>query len=191
MHRWLINHVHTPLLMLAYVLLAVLFAYATLLLVRRFFPSLARGEENEIAVLSVEIVGAVYGILLGFIIVSLWEGFDAADENVGREATALSQIVRSAQAFDPVARDEVTRAVGAYTHAVVDEEWDLLREGKASTLAANDISALYAVLQSYEPKTEAQKTFYTASVERLNDALWPAAPGSARRRGASVVPSAS
>lgn len=171
MHRWLLNHVHTSLLMFLYVLLAVLFAYGLLLLMRRLVPSIARGEQNEIAVLSVEIIGAVYGILLGFIIVSLWEGFDAADENVGREATALSQIVRSAQAFDPVARDEVNRAVGAYVHAVVDDEWELLREGKASPRAAEDISNIYTALQRYEPKTETQKTFYTASVEKLDDAL--------------------
>ena len=171
MHRWLLNHVHTSLLMSLYVLVAILFAYAMLRLVRRLIPSIARGEQNEIAVLSVEIIGAVYGILLGFIIVSLWEGFNAADENVGREATALSQIVRSAQAFDPAARDEVTRAVGEYAHAVVDDEWVLLRDGKASARAAEDISNLYTVLQRYEPKTETQKTFYAASVERLNDAL--------------------
>lgn len=171
MHRWLLNHVHTSLLMFLYVLVAVLLAYAMLRAVRRLFPSLAGGEQNEIAVLSVEIIGAVYGILLGFVIVSLWEGFDAADGNVGREATALSQIVRSAQAFDPVARDEVTRAVGEYAHAVVYDEWPLLREGKASERAAEDISNLYTVLQRYEPKTETQKTFYVASVERLNEAL--------------------
>lgn len=171
MHRWLLNHVHTSLLMFLYVLAAVLFAYAMLRLVRRLIPSLAGGEQNEIAVLSVEIIGAVYGILLGFVIVSLWEGFDAADENVGREATALSQIVRSAQAFDPVARDEVTRAAGEYAHAVVDEEWALLRDGKTSGRAAEAINNLYTVLQRYEPKTETQKTFYSASVERLNDAL--------------------
>lgn len=171
MHRWLLNHIHTSLLMFLYVLVAVLFAYAMLRAVRRFIPSLAGGEQNEIAVLSVEIIGAVYGILLGFVIVSLWEGFDAADGNVGREATALSQIVRSAQAFDPVARDEVTRAVGEYAHAVVYDEWPLLREGKASERAAEDISNLYTVLQRYEPKTETQKTFYVASVERLNEAL--------------------
>ncbi len=171
MHRWLLNHVHTSLLMFLYVLGAVLFAYVVLRLVRRFIPSLAGGEQNEIAVLSVEIIGAVYGILLGFVIVALWEGFNAADENVGAEATALSGIVRSAQAFDPAARDETTLAVGEYAHAVVDEEWGLLREGRTSARAAGDISNLYTVLQSYEPKTEAQKTFYASSVDRLNEAL--------------------
>ncbi len=171
MHRWLLNHVHTSLLMFLYVSAAVLFAYVMLRLVRRFLPSLASGDQDGIAVLSVEIAGAVYGILLGFVIVSLWEGFNAADENVGREATALFQVVRSAQAFDPAARDEVTRAVGEYVHAVVDDEWGLLREGKTSERASEGISNVYSVLQRYEPETETQKTFYAASVEHLDEAL--------------------
>ena len=171
MHRWLLNHVHTSLLMFLYVFVAILVAYVMLRLVRRFLPSLASGEQDGIAVLSVEIIGAVYGILLGFVIVSLWEGFNAADENVGREATALSQIVRSAQAFDPAARDEVNRAVGEYAHAVVDDEWGLLRDGKTSERASQGISNVYSALQRYEPKTETQKTFYAASVEHLDEAL--------------------
>ena len=65
----------------------------------------------------------------------------------------------------------MTRAVGEYAHAVVDDEWELLREGKTSERASEGITNLYGALQRYEPKTEAQKTFYMTSVERLDDAL--------------------
>ena len=155
--------------MALFVLLAVLFAYTILWSVRRFFPALADGGHNEITMLSVEMVGAIYAILLGFVIVFLWQGVNDARDNVGSEATALSQLTRDALAFPPEARADVTRAIGGYAHAVVDDEWAQQRKGHTDLRGFEAMNELHAALRRYEPKTETQKAFYTASVGHFND----------------------
>ena len=159
MNRWLLTHLPTWGIMLLMVIGAVLLALVMLRLVRRFLSDWSAGEQNEVATLSVEIIGAVYGFILAFIIVALWEGFSAADDNVAREATALSQVVRSAAAFPPEPRLRVVRVVGEYVHLVTDEEWALMREGESSDRAGAALGAVYSALQQYEPITETQKVF--------------------------------
>ncbi len=171
MNRWLLNHFETYALMFVFIAASMLFAYGVLRLTRRFFPALTENEQNEITLLSINIIGAVYGILLGFVIVALWSGYNAASDNVGREASALSSIVRAAQVFPPEYRDEVTKAVGQYDRAVVDDEWPLLREGQTSPKADQAMNQLFVALEHVDPKTEAQKQFFAAAVDRLNDAL--------------------
>ena len=45
------------------------------------------------------------------------------------------------------------------------------REGKNSPRAATAVDGIYAALQSYEPRTETQRAFYTGAVARLDDML--------------------
>ncbi len=101
----------------------------------------------------------------------MWEGYNAADDNVAREATALSQVVRSADAFPPEPRLRVVRAVGEYVHLVTDEEWALMREGESRDRAGAALGAVYSALQQYEPITETQKVFYQHAVTSVNEAL--------------------
>lgn len=171
MNRWLLNHLPTWGIMTLFVIGAMVFAYLAFRLVRRYFPDLGEGEQNEVATLSVEIIGAVYGIILGFVIVALWEGFNRADDNVSAEATSMSQIVRSALVFSPEAKKDVTASVGEYVHAVTDDEWDRMRDGRSSVRAADAIQSIYVALENYEPQTETQKTFYSEAVTRLNEGL--------------------
>lgn len=171
MNRFLLNHIPSSVLLLLFVVLALLFAWTVFRVVRRYFPDLAGDSQNEIATLSVELIGAVYGIVLGFLIVALWTAFDAASSNVASEATALSQVVRSADAFAPDGRAAVQRAAGAYARAVTDDEWPKMALGESSEQAAEAIAGIYAALRAYEPQTESQKTFYREAVDHTNDVL--------------------
>lgn len=154
MNRWLLNHIPTWGIMLVFVAVAMLLAFVALRLVRRYIPDWGSGEQNEVAALSVNTIGVVYGFILAFVIVSLWEAFNTAGDTVAREATALSQVTRSADAFAPEARQAVRRSLGEYVRLVVTEEWPLMREGDSSARAGEALGNVYSVLQQYEPTTE-------------------------------------
>ena len=170
MNRLLINVFPSWLVLTVFVAAGLVFAYGVYRLAYRYVAP-KEDDENEVTVLSIELIGAVYGILLGFIIVALWENLNAADANVAHEATALAQVVRAAEAFSPDGRTLVVNAAGDYVRAVVDDEWQLMRDGATSERAADGISKLYAALQQYEPQTERQKVFYAEAVGRLGDVL--------------------
>lgn len=168
----------------ALVALAVVAFYAA----QRYATHLASAENNEIAGVLIGILGGVYGIILGFVIVSLWEGFNRAADTVSAEASSFAQIVRDADAFPEQPRARITAAVGEYVRAVREDEWALMRAGESSPRAAQAVDGIFAAVRSYEPEGAVAQTFYTEAVARLNDglaarrerlnALEPSIPGS-------------
>ncbi len=114
--------------------------------------------------------GAIYGIILAFVVVTLWTQLENTQNTVSAEATDLALIVRSAEAFPPGERARVEHAVGEYAHAVVEVQWPLMREGRPSYEAtAEQTHGLYQALQAYEPAGARSETFYEQAADRLND----------------------
>ena len=69
------------------------------------------------------VVGALFGLLLAFVIVIGYQNLLDADANVSQEADALAAIVRDSEAFPSPGGASVRHAVGAYVQVVVNDEW--------------------------------------------------------------------
>ncbi|MCX5607422.1 DUF4239 domain-containing protein [Streptomyces sp. NBC_00047] len=167
---WLLNHLST--FVIAVLLVGGLtgLAVAGSLAARRRFPHLAKGDHNEMVGVALGMFGAIYGIILAFVVVTLWTQLENTQNIVATEATDLALVVRSADTFPPADRARVQQAVGAYAHAVVEVQWPLMREGQPSYEAtAPQTQALYKALQSYEPAGTRAETFYAEAVTHLND----------------------
>ncbi|MEU8548924.1 DUF4239 domain-containing protein [Streptomyces roseoverticillatus] len=172
MELWLLNNLST--LSTAAVLVGgfVILALAGSAVAHRRFPSLAEGEHNDMVGVVLGMFGAIYGIILAFVVVTLWTQMQTADSVVATEASDLAQIVRNVRALPPSQNEQVKTAVGEYAHTVVEVQWPLMREGRADYAASqNQIDKMYTALQSYEPETEKQKIFYRQVVEQLNDVV--------------------
>ncbi|MCJ1679138.1 DUF4239 domain-containing protein [Streptomyces sp. APSN-46.1] len=167
---WLLNNLSTFELGVLLVGGVVSLAAVGSLAARRRFPHLAGGEHNEMVGVALGMFGAIYGIILAFVVVTLWTQLENTQNIVANEATDLALVVRSAEAFPPVERARVERAVGDYVHAVVDVQWPLMRKGKPSYEAtATQTHAMYTALQAYEPVGTRSETFYGEAATRLND----------------------
>lgn len=169
MTRWLLNTFPTWALLLLVPALLVALAVAGQLLVRRRWPHVAEGEHNDVAGVMLGVLGGVYGIVLAFVIVALYEDFQAAKETVHEEATHLAQLQRSSGAFPPAVRVRIAADVGGYAEAVVEEEWKLMENGRESAAAWARVDDLYAVLQGYEPRTASESAFYGEAVSTLDE----------------------
>jgi len=179
--RWLLNNFTTWELALIIIGGIILIALLGLWAIRRWLPGLRDREHNDITGVILGVLAVVYGIVLAFVIVALYEESRAASADVRLEATALSEIYRDSRAFSPAAARRVKAAVGDYDYAVVVKEWPAMRDGRESQQSWNALNHIYATVQSYTPKTEVQRDYYgavTARVdnlagarrERLNDA---------------------
>ncbi|AQT72945.1 DUF4239 domain-containing protein [Streptomyces sp. fd1-xmd] len=167
---WLLNHVST--FFIAVLLVGGLtgLAAAGSLAARRRFPHLAQGEHNEMVGVALGMFGAIYGIILAFVVVTLWTQRENTQNIVAAEAGDLAAVVRSADAFPAADRARVHAAVGAYSHAVVEVQWPLMREGRPSYEATGaQTHGLYRALLAYEPQGPRAETFYAEAVTRLND----------------------
>ncbi|MBT2452465.1 DUF4239 domain-containing protein [Streptomyces sp. ISL-43] len=167
---WLLNHLSTFFLGVVLVGGFVALAIGGSLAARRRFPQLVGGEHNEMVGVALGMFGAIYGIILAFVVVTLWTQLENTQNVVASEATDLALVVRSAEVFPPAERARVDRAVGDYVHAVVEVQWPLMREGRPSYEAtADQTHAMYTALQAYEPVGVRSETFYGEAAGRLND----------------------
>ncbi|MFF0424046.1 hypothetical protein ACFYUJ_06485 [Streptomyces sp. NPDC004520] len=171
MALWLLNHLSTFVLALLMVGGIVLVAVAGSALARRRFPRLAEGEHNDMVGVVLGMFGAIYGIILAFVVVTLWTQLDHTQTVVSQEATDISLVIRTTRSFPPAERARVDRAVGEYVHAVVDVQWPRMRDGRPSfDVTSRKLGAVYDALEAYEPPTARAQTFYGEAVTRLDDA---------------------
>ncbi|WP_346766411.1 DUF4239 domain-containing protein [Streptomyces sp. CB01881] len=172
MELWLLNHFSTVGLTVVVVGGFVALAAVGSLLAYRRHPALAEGEHNEMVGVVLGMFGAIYGIILAFVIVNLWTQLEETQSVVAGEATAVSQIVRDAKAFPPEHQAAVNTAVGNYVHAVVEEQWPLMREGCGDfARTAERMEAMYQALREFEPQTQTEQAFYGEALNSLNDTV--------------------
>jgi hypothetical protein len=166
---WLTNHLAVWALLLVFVPGVTGLAILGCIRIRRRFPSLADGDHRDVAGVVIGIFGAIYGIVLAFVIVALWEGFQTSHALASTESTELAQMVRAIRAFPPEAEFTVREAIQEYVHAVVEDEWKAMAQGHKSARATAGLDNLYSVLQAYEPELASESAFYDQAVSALNE----------------------
>ena len=170
MTRWLLNTFPTWLLAIVTVGGAVAVSVAGLALVRRRFPEHHKHAANDLAGVVIGVLAAIFGILLGFITVSLYQDYTDAKATVRSEATELAQLYNDSLAFSPAATLAVRREIRSYVAAVRFSEWQRMRDGEADArVGSKHIADLYRVLREYEPDSRTSIAFYADAVARLND----------------------
>ncbi|MET9953291.1 DUF4239 domain-containing protein [Streptomyces sp. NPDC006339] len=170
MSLWLLNHFSTLTLAVLTVGGTVALAVTGSLLLRRRHPSLAEGEHNDMVGVTLGMFGAIYGIILAFVIVTLWTQLENTQTIVATEATDMALIARDAAAFPPPVRARLDAALSDYVHAVVEDQWPKMRAGQPSHGAtAEKFQSVYDVLQAYEPRTAREEVFYEQAVGHLDD----------------------
>ena len=155
--RTLLNTFPTWLLAIVIVGGAVAVSVGGSLLVRRRFPRLHKHGVNDLVGVVIGVLAAVFGILLGFVTISLYESFTDAKATVRSEATEVIQLYNDSRAFEPAAAAAAEREIKSYVATVRFVEWDRMRDGDAdSRLGDAHIADLYRVLREYEPDTRAR-----------------------------------
>ena len=72
------------------VCLSVAVAVGGLALVQRLVPATRRKEHNDVAGFIYAVLGVAYAVLLGLMIIAVWENFAEARNTVDQEATELA-----------------------------------------------------------------------------------------------------
>ncbi|MFE2283277.1 DUF4239 domain-containing protein [Streptomyces sp. NPDC059443] len=171
MALWLLNHLSTFTLALLMVGGIVLVAVAGSMVARRRFPRLSEGEHNEMVGVVLGMFGAIYGIILAFVVVTLWTQLDHAQTVASQEATDIALVVRDTRSFPPAERARIDKAVSDYVHVVLEVQWPNMRSGRPSFAATSQqVEAMYEALQAYDPAAARDQAFYGEAVTRLNDA---------------------
>jgi Protein of unknown function (DUF4239) len=155
------------------VLLVVVVPGAVLLLqwgIRRRWPTLAVGEHNDVVGFIIAVVGVIYAVLLGFVVIVSWEGFNSAESIVDQEASTLRSIYRESAAFPPETQQEIEGLVRQYAGEVVTWEWPAMAEAEPGDPRVGAvIDELTATIATVPVSTPAQQEFVGAEAQRLSE----------------------
>lgn len=168
MVRWLLNHLSSSILFVLIVGATVAVGAAAEWAQahrRRARPP----RSNEMLTITVEFVGLAYAILIGFVIVTLWQVQSDARQAVADEASALKDIVELSEATPPAAGIPIRQAVQAYTVEAAGNEWKLLRTGERSERAHEAADAILASIAGVDPSTDLVKSLQASMIDSFKD----------------------
>ena len=117
-------------------------------------------------------LGIVFGLLVGFVAVQVWNDFDRAKLAVATEASALRGVVVLADSFPQAEQVKLRSLVNRHIEEAVTEEWGSMAQRRMTleTRATHLVEALRLTL-ALAPADETQKTVQREMVTALHRAL--------------------
>ncbi|ADB33279.1 hypothetical protein Kfla_4243 [Kribbella flavida DSM 17836] len=98
-------------------------------ILRKARQRFGREANNEVAGQVFTIVGGVNVVIAAFVLISLFDATDKADENTYQEANALVAVRWASESLAEPARSRVEELTQSYANEVVQVEWPALRAG--------------------------------------------------------------
>lgn len=151
------------------VFLSVAAAVAGLILVQRLVPSKSRAQHNDVAGFIYAVLGVAYAVLLGLVIIAVWESFSEARDTVDQEAGELAEIAWLAQSLPESERRQLQELSRSYAEVVVEEEWPLMKDGQDSPRAWLILDEIRLTVQGLEVRTSADQVLYQEGIDRVHD----------------------
>jgi Protein of unknown function (DUF4239) len=139
-------------------------------LIRRRAPSLADGEHNDAVGFLGSVVGIIYAIIAGFMVITLWEQYVTAGDTVQNETVSLRDVVQFSGAFGPAAEGEIRQLVVRYAKSVATVEWQAMAKGEGSPVAQHDFDELITAMQGLAVHNSTEEAFLSNMLTQVDQA---------------------
>ncbi|HLX25435.1 MAG TPA: hypothetical protein VKR05_00465 [Candidatus Cybelea sp.] len=174
------------------VVLGIVAAFVVLhaLLQRRLRSEVLR-RHNDVAGFLFSAVGVLYAVVLGFVVVVVWQKYDAAVANVEAEVNAVGNLYHNLDAYPETLRSRIRANLRTYADIVAEIEWPAMNRGvrvppagsaKLETVAyavdtfspANfrEFAAQQAAIATAERLFDARRSRLIAAVPAVPSVLW-------------------
>ena len=148
----------------------MLVAVAGLVLVQRLVPPERREGQNDVAGFIFAVLGVAYAVVLAFVVIAVWQDYEAAQTNVESEAHELAGIYVLATQLPEPERTNVQELVRTYVRVVVEEEWPMMERGQTSPRADALVHQLRSEIQEFDPRTKGEQVLYESELTQSHDA---------------------
>ena len=126
-------------------------------------------EHNELTGFVFAVVGVIYALVLGFVMVGVWERFEAAESRTFDEASSLTMVYRDASSFSDGAL--LRRDVRMYVDAIVRVGWPDMHAGHHSFPTAHAAEVLARDVERAQPGDAREAALYPLMVTSMDEAL--------------------
>jgi len=145
----------------------VILSIAGLLLVRKLWPALALSDSNEIGDDFITVLGTAYGVLVAFVVSTVWGRFTDAEREADTEANEIFTLLHLTDLISTpngrVFHDDLID----YTHSLLEDEWALLARGRGSTRTQDALQRLWATFRDISRGGGETDVVLTQALQRL------------------------
>jgi hypothetical protein len=142
------------------VAVATVVAVGGLVLVQTLVSTERRKQHNDVAGFIYAVLGVSYAVLLGLMLIAVWEQWNAAQDVASDEANELAGIFWFAHALPQPEGRHIQELARSYAQVVVEEEWPLMEQGRSSPKAWSTLDELRGTILGLDPPTGAQQMGY-------------------------------
>ena len=137
--------------------------------IEKRWPAAARMQHNEIIGWQLNILGTVYAIILGFMLYTTWNAFQAAKQNAGAESTALVNMARIGRALPQAQSGLLWDLAREYASVVITQEWPAMQRSQFVPASGEAIDRMWATLNSVQPKTAAEQAALDHALSEMSN----------------------
>jgi len=101
----------------------ILFALGALAITRRLIHNRTANAHNEVMIALFQGASVTYAVLLGFMVIVVWQAYDNAHKVLADEAAGLVTLYRLTYGIDAYQGAEMRKLIRGYTSGVVSDEW--------------------------------------------------------------------
>lgn len=131
------------------------------------FKSDVLRRHNDVAGFLFSAVGVIYAVVLGFIVVVVWEKYDATVANVENEVAAVSDLYRSVGAYPDPLRAQIRDELSRYVDQMIQAEWPLMAQDVNVNPDVVILEDAGHQVETFVPKTAAQSNAQQAATEQV------------------------
>lgn len=130
-------------------------------------------RHNDVAGFVASLVGVVYAVLLSFVVVVVWQEYDASTQIAQKEASAVADIYHLSYGMPVRDADLLRHQLARYINDMIDKEWPAMQEGTVSIATERDGHQVLRTIMTFKPDGSAQEQIRSAAlsdVQTLFDA---------------------
>jgi hypothetical protein len=128
-------------------------------------PTLA--SYHEVAGYLLSVVGTLYAVLLGFVVVDAMQHMQDVRGLVSMEASGLANIFLCSEGLPEAQSIEIRQLCHDYAEEVIDDEWKTLRTGKYSQKTFHTVFKIWKTITTIDPKTERQQNLQQQLIQEI------------------------
>lgn len=128
-----------------------------MLLVRKRVNMKTLTSNHEVAGNLLSVVGTLYAVLLGFVVVDAMQHMQDLRGMVSMEASGLANIFLCAEGLPAEKRRTIRSLCHQYAEVVINDEWRSLQEGKYSQKAFNTVFKLWKEITTNQASTQSEQ----------------------------------
>lgn len=133
----------------------IAFSIVGVLIGRTLIRKNVAAYHNEVMISLFAAAGVVYAVLLGFLVVVVWQAYDGAHRNLADEAATLVPLYRLTYGMEAKEGNEMRALIRRYAAAVVEDEWPTLGTSRSgSNIARRAIGGIDRVFAKIDPQTK-------------------------------------